>query len=153
VRTDIDSNRAILSLLKLVAKSASYPVTQIPFPAFDDPDGSGNVEVTQSALADAVHRFLAVRGPTGALAETAPTPAKARATRRARRRAARRAGARLAANIPAGLVADGGGGRQIGRALHRRLSRLPVFYPTLMATGGRYRPDDARAYTIRDHNG
>jgi polyisoprenyl-teichoic acid--peptidoglycan teichoic acid transferase len=34
-----------------------------------------------------------------------------------------------------------------------RLSRLPVYYPGLMSTGGRYRSDHARAYDVADRSG
>jgi LCP family protein required for cell wall assembly len=138
VRTDIDSTHAILSLLKLVATSAADPVVQIPFPATDAPDGSGNVEISPFALQQTVHRFLAVKGPKARQAKTRSTPRKKK----------RKHGRAPAVKVPAGLVDSLAAGRQEGRALQHKLGRLPVFYPTLMPAGGRYRDDDSRAYSI-----
>ncbi len=62
VRTDIRSSHAVLSLLKLVAESSSKPVAEVPFPALDAPDGSGNLEISPYMLQTTVKRFLAAKG-------------------------------------------------------------------------------------------
>jgi LCP family protein required for cell wall assembly len=148
VRTDIRSTRAVLSLLKLVAESSGKPVQEVQFPAQDVGDGSGNVAISDPALRGTVRRFLAVRGTRGARGRTARTKTKRRADRRSSRR--RRAGA---AAVAPGLVANRMAGEDEAARLQVKLSRLPVYYPGLMSTGGRYRSDHARAYDIADRSG
>jgi LCP family protein required for cell wall assembly len=149
VRTDIRSSRAVLSLLKLVAESSGKPVQEIQFPALDAGDGSGNVEIGDTALRRTVRRFLDVRATPGARGRTARTKAKRRADRRttARRRAGR------APAVPAGLVVNRRAGEDEAARVQTKLSQLPVYYPALMTAGGRYRTDHARAYTIADRGG
>jgi LCP family protein required for cell wall assembly len=145
VRTDIRSTSAVLSLLKLVAESSGKPVQEVQFPAEDMGDGSGNVAISDIALRGTVRRFLAVRGTRGARGRTART----KTTRRADRRSSRRPG-RTAVS---GLVANRDAGEDEAARLQVRLSRLPVYYPGLMSTGGRYRSDHARAYDVADRSG
>jgi polyisoprenyl-teichoic acid--peptidoglycan teichoic acid transferase len=149
VRTDIRSTRAVLSLLKLVAESSGKPVQEVRFPAQDVGDGSGNVAISDPALRGTVRRFLAVHGTRGARGRTARTKAKRRADRRSSRR---RRGGRAAAAAP-GLVANRTAGEDEAARLQVKLSRLPVYYPALMSTGGRYRSDHARAYDVADRSG
>jgi polyisoprenyl-teichoic acid--peptidoglycan teichoic acid transferase len=140
VRTDIDSTHAILSLLKLAVTAAQEPVVQIPFPATDAPDGSGNLEISPFALHQTVERFLAVKGPKARKTKARTTASKGKRGRKHRSSSSSR--------VPAGLVANLDAGRQVGRTLQHSLRRLPVFYPSLMSSGGRYRGDDSRAYRI-----
>jgi polyisoprenyl-teichoic acid--peptidoglycan teichoic acid transferase len=151
VRTDIRSSRSILSLLKLVAESSSKPVAEIPFPALDAEDGSGNLEIGPDALHATVQRFLAARGPKRpAKAATSATPH--RATRPEPRRPA--ASAANAASLTApGLMIDRIAGDDEAARLQVQLPSLPVYAPALLASGGRYRTDNARAYTITDRSG
>jgi polyisoprenyl-teichoic acid--peptidoglycan teichoic acid transferase len=145
VRTDIRSTSAVLSLLKLVAESSGKPVQEVQFPAEDMGDGSGNVAISDIALRGTVRRFLAVRGTRGARGRTARTKTKRRADRRSSRRPGRTA--------VSGLVANRDAGEDEAARLQVKLSRLPVYYPALVATGGRYRTDHARAYDIADRSG
>jgi polyisoprenyl-teichoic acid--peptidoglycan teichoic acid transferase len=145
VRTDIRSTSAVLSLLKLVAESSGKPVQEVQFPAEDMGDGSGNVAISDTALRGTVRRFLAVRGTRGARGRTARTKTKRRADRRSSRRPGRTA--------VSGLVANRDAGEDEAARLQVKLSRLPVYYPALVATGGRYRTDHARAYDIADRSG
>jgi LCP family protein required for cell wall assembly len=141
VRTDIDSNSAILSLLRLVAESAAKPVQEVQFPAEDAADGSGNVVIGPTALRRTVESFLAARatkGPRGT--------AKATTTRRARH-------ARRSRSSVAGLFRNRRTPEDIAAPLEVKLGRLPVYYPTLMSSTGNYRVSDSRAYTIVDRTG
>src|ERR671938_939902 len=83
VRTDIRSSRAVLSLLKLVAESSSKPVAEVQFPALDAGDGSGNLQISPTALQATVRRFLAIRASRGARGRT-PRSVGARRTAVAR---------------------------------------------------------------------
>jgi LCP family protein required for cell wall assembly len=152
VRTDIRSSRAILSLLKLVAESSSKPVAEVQFPAVDAGDGSGNLQISPYALKATVRRFLAVRATRGARGRTPATAGKRRAERRASRTRGR-ARARAARAAAPGLVASAAAGEDEAARLQVKLPRFPIYYLRLLATGGRYRSDDARAYTIADRGG
>jgi polyisoprenyl-teichoic acid--peptidoglycan teichoic acid transferase len=157
VRTDIRSSRAILSLLKLVAESSSKPVAEVQFPAVDAEDGSGNLEIAPDALRATVRRFLDARatGRGGGGGATAPRsaprtpPAPGRPTRRHARPQARAA---RAAPVP-GLVPSPSAGEDEAARLQVRVGELSVYYPRLLAAGGRYRTDYARAYTVADRGG
>jgi polyisoprenyl-teichoic acid--peptidoglycan teichoic acid transferase len=147
VRTDIRSSRSILSLLKLVAESSSKPVAEVQFPALDAGDGSGNVVISDPSLHATVERFLDVRATKGARGKTPESVGAKRAARRAPH-------ARGASTATApGLVAARAGGEDEAARLQVKLPSLPVYAPRLLATGGRYRTDYARAYTIADRGG
>jgi LCP family protein required for cell wall assembly len=146
VRTDINSNAAILSLLKLVAESASKPIQEVQFPARDVGDDSGNVTISERSLQHTVSDFLEARetkGPRGT------TRTSASATRRAKARSKRR----RPASVPPGLIVNRPVVEDIAAQLQVKLTRLPVYYSRLMSAGGRYLPDDARAYDIIDRSG
>jgi LCP family protein required for cell wall assembly len=147
VRTDINSNSAIFSLLKLVALSAAKPIQEVQFPAQDAGDGSGNVVIGAAALRRTVDSFLAARGtsaPRGTAKETAPARTS---TKRKRKRK------RQPASVPGGLLTNRNAAEDIAAHLQINLARLPVYYPTLMASTGNYRAGDARAYDIVDRTG
>jgi polyisoprenyl-teichoic acid--peptidoglycan teichoic acid transferase len=146
VRTDIRSSRAILSLLKLVAESSSKPVAEVQFPAVDAENGGGNLEIAPDALRATVRRFLDARATGRAHAGSGATrPAPGRTTHRRGRRARTAPGP--------GLVQSPAAGEDEAARLQVRVGRLPVYYPRLLAAGGRYRTDYARAYTVADRGG
>jgi LCP family protein required for cell wall assembly len=141
VRTDIDSNNAIFSLLKLVALSAAKPIQEVQFPAQDVGDGSGNVEIGPTALRRTVDSFLAARatkGPRGTARSTSTT------TKRGSKRK------RSQPSAVAGLIRNRTASEDIAAPLQAKLDRLPVYYPTLMSATGSYRVNDSRAYDIVD---
>jgi len=145
VRTDIRSSHAILSLLKLVAESSSKPVAEVPFPALDAE--GGNLEIGPDALHATVQRFLAAKSTRHATTATA-TPHRTTGPKARRSRAAN------AATLSApGLMIDRIGGGDEAARLQVQLPSLPVYAPALLAAGGRYRTDNARAYTITDRGG
>jgi polyisoprenyl-teichoic acid--peptidoglycan teichoic acid transferase len=145
VRTDINSNSAILSLLKLVAKSAAKPIREVQFPAQDAGDNSGNVVVAPADLQQAVRSFLAARSTRVSSTPTTGGKGSSRRGRRARRRAT--------PSLPAGLIANRRLAENAAAGVQVKLSRLPVYYPGVMALAGRYRIDDSRAYDIVDRSG
>ena len=151
VRTDIRSSRSVLSLLKLVAESSNKPVAEVQFPALDAGDGSGNVVISDSSLQATVQRFLAVRASKGARGKT---PASVGAQQRAARTRTLRSSERSASTATApGLVIAKGAGEDEAARLQVKLPSLPVYAPRLLAAGGRYRTDYARAYSIADRGG
>jgi polyisoprenyl-teichoic acid--peptidoglycan teichoic acid transferase len=152
VRTDIRSSHAVLSLLKLVAESSSKPVAEVPFPALDAPDGSGNLEISPYMLQATVKRFLAAKGSR----TTSRTSTRRTIPTSTRHRTKRRASAAAAAAVATapGLLLNRTAGEDEAARLQVRLpTALPVYAPRLMAAGGRYRSDYSRAYTITDRAG
>jgi LCP family protein required for cell wall assembly len=143
VRTDIRSNKTVLSLLKLVAESSNHPLQPIHMDVTDATDGSGDVLATPEAIQAAVHRFINVQ------ATRAPAAREPAATKRRKRRRSKPAG-----QLPAGLTVNKTAGEDIGAQLSVKLgSRLPVFYPKVMTLTGNYKPNDSRAYVIKDRSG
>lgn len=149
VRTDIDDKEAILSLLKLVAQSASKPIQEVQFPAQDIADGSGNVEIGDAALKRTVEAFLEARA-TASEKETIDKAAPVRKEGKKQRKPKKR---KQAASVPAGLITNRNAAESVAAQLQVKLSSLPVYYPTLLASTGAYRPTDARAYDIVDRQG
>lgn len=150
VRTDIHGNSAILSLLKLVATSAQKPIQEVQFPAQDVGDGSGNVEISPESLQRTVDAFLAGRATSDRKKVEEAAPVKKQATSKKTKKAKKR---KSSASVPAGLFINRDTPENIAAQLQVKLSSLPVYYPTLMASAGAYRPDDARAYDIIDRQG
>jgi polyisoprenyl-teichoic acid--peptidoglycan teichoic acid transferase len=145
VRTDIDSNSAIFSLLKLVALSAAKPIQEVQFPAQDVGDGSGNVEIGDRTLKRTVDAFLearATKGPRGTAKATTTTKSKGKRKRK-----------RQPASVPAGLIRNRNAAEDLAAQIQVKLSNLPVYYPTLMPSTGRYETTNARAYDIVDRTG
>jgi polyisoprenyl-teichoic acid--peptidoglycan teichoic acid transferase len=152
VRTDIRSSRSILSLLKLVAESSSKPVAEVQFPALDAGDGSGNVTISDYSLDATVKRFLDVRATKGARGKTPESlGAKRRGARAAK--AKRRPSPSTATATAPGLTAARAAGEDEAARLQVKLPSLPVYAPRLLVSGGRYRTDYARAYTVADRGG
>jgi polyisoprenyl-teichoic acid--peptidoglycan teichoic acid transferase len=153
VRTDIRSSRAVLSLLKLVAESSSKPVAEVQFPALDAGDGSGNLQISTTALQATVRRFLAIRASGGPRGRTPRSVgATARADRAGSSRRSGRGHGASTATAP-GLIAARPAGEDEAARLQVEAPSLPVYYPRLLAATGRYRSDYARAYTIADRGG
>jgi hypothetical protein len=145
VRTDINSNSAILSLLRLVAESAAKPIQEVQFPAQDVGDGSGNVEISEKALHRTVDAFLAARatkGPRGGAAAQPKSAGKKKGK-----------GKRQSTSVPNGLLSSRNAVEDIAAQLQVKLSNLPVYYPTLMVSTGAYRTTDSRVYDIVDRSG
>jgi LCP family protein required for cell wall assembly len=153
VRTDIRSSHAVLGLLKLVAESSSKPVAEVQFPALDAGDGSGNVVISDPSLHATVQRFLDIHATKGARGRTPESIGAQRAQRRgARTRTRRSPGGASTATAP-GLVVNRAAGEDEAARLQVKMPSLPVYAPRLLASGGRYRTDYARAYTIADRGG
>jgi LCP family protein required for cell wall assembly len=142
VRTDIRSSRSVLSLLKLVAESSNHPLQPVHIAVTDATDGSGDVQATPQAIQDAVHRFIKVQA-------TAP-----KARRQSGGGHGKRRRSHSGTSVPAGLMVNKTAGEDLGAQLSVKLgSRLPVLYPKLITATGNYKPNDSRAYVIKDRSG
>jgi polyisoprenyl-teichoic acid--peptidoglycan teichoic acid transferase len=143
VRTDIRSSKAVLGLLKLVAESSNHPLQPVHIDVTDATDGSGDVLATHEAIQQAVRRFINVQATTTPKGREPSTTTKRRRKR-----------SRASTQLPRGLVVNKTAGEDLGAQLSVKLgSRLPVYYPKVMTATGNYKPNDSRAYTIKDRSG
>jgi LCP family protein required for cell wall assembly len=146
VRTDIDSRGAILSLIRLVALSATKPIQEVQFPGQDAGDGSGNVDISDRALHSTVESFLAARA--NKVPGTTTKATKSKSSGKGKRKPKGQP-----ASVPSGLVRNRNAAEDIAAQVQVKLTGLPVYYPTLMTSTGSYRTSDARAYDIVDRTG
>ena len=154
-QTDINSEGAILRLLRLTYEATKSPIREVRFPAGIENDTGGSyVTITDDNLQKTVHQFLEVRGSSGAGARkpTTTTPKtsgtssssskkKKKASKRIQRLCRARARARGGQDAGRGLRCDDvdEGGRTTGllpRRPHRCRLRKPVLQPEALHDQG-----------------
>jgi LCP family protein required for cell wall assembly len=148
--TDINSNTAILRLLKLAYESAKNPIQQIGFTAGDEHTAHGDyVVASPDQIRKTVGAFLNVTA-TKKKQGAAPPPAPPRPSDRKRARAQRR---RATGAFP-GLFNAGRGAEDQAVKLQLRHPGFPVYFPKLAKLGSTIvtDPDSPRVYTIRDRS-
>src|SRR3954467_4449059 len=140
---DINSNTAILRLLKLAFESAKNPIQQIPFAAGEEnPENGTYVAASPDQIRRTVEDFLNVKK----VKKTNKTTASATDRKRARRQR-RRATTAFPGLFNAARAAED---QAVELQLKGHLG-FPVYYPKLAKLGSSYvsDPDSPRAYTIR----
>jgi LCP family protein required for cell wall assembly len=145
--TDINSNTAILRLLKLAYESAKNPIQQIQFSAGDEHTDNGDyVVASPEQIHQTVQNFLNVKA-------TKKTQQKATNTTSVRKRA-RRQKARATSTFP-GLFNAARTAEDQAVRLQLRHPGFPVYYPKLARLGSIYATDPAtpRVYSIFDRSG
>jgi LCP family protein required for cell wall assembly len=144
--TDINSNTAILRLLKLAYESAKNPIQQITFTAGEERTSHGDyVVASPEQLHQTVGAFLNVKATKK---QTKSTP---KSSDRQRARSQRR---RATASFP-GLFNATRAAEDMAVKLQLRHPGFPVYFPKLARLGSTYVNDPAtpRIYTIRDRSG
>src|SRR4051812_44854186 len=145
--TDINSNTAILRLLKLAFESAKNPIQQIPFRAGEqNTENADYVVASPDQIRKTVDDFLNVK----AVKKTSKTTASASDRQRAKRQR-RRATSAYPGLFNASRAAED---QAVKLQLKGHLG-FPVYYPKLARLGSSYVTDPAtpRTYTIRDRSG
>jgi polyisoprenyl-teichoic acid--peptidoglycan teichoic acid transferase len=145
--TDINSNTAILRLLKLAYESAKNPIQQITFSAGDQHTNTGDyVVASPEQIHQTVQNFLNVKA-------TEKTQQKA-ATKTSVRKRVRRQKARATSTYP-GLFNAATSAEDQAVRLQLRHPGFPVYYPKLARLGSTYVADPAspRVYSIYDRSG
>jgi LCP family protein required for cell wall assembly len=133
-QTDIQSNKAILQLLKLAVESAQHPVQEVHFPG----QISGSfVTVTPTDLQRVTRQFL------NAQASSVPRGA---ATRRPGRETRRKGST---ASLPPGMVFAKTAGEDQAVRLAAAVD-FPVYYPKTILSTAQYLPEHSRTYNISD---
>ncbi|MFM9139410.1 MAG: LCP family protein, partial [Solirubrobacterales bacterium] len=126
-RTDIRSNDEILQLLKLAFLSSKNPVSEVRFPATEIP-GSSDLQVSPSALAEAIDQFENAQPSAGAK-QTGDKSSKARKARTKQKK-------KTSTALPAGIVGDRAEAEQQAIRAASKI-QLPVYYPAVrLASGG-----------------
>ncbi|QEC47738.1 LytR family transcriptional regulator [Baekduia soli] len=133
-QTDINSNQAILRLLKLAIESAQNPVQEVRFPG----DITGDfVTVTPENLAKVTQQFMNAKGskgPRGTAKKTTTSP-----------KGKRRTDSTLAPGLQLAPRVAEDEAVQLATKLP-----VPVYYPRAVLAGAEYLPDHSRAYDIYD---
>src|SRR4051794_9260034 len=145
--TDINSNTAILRLLKLAFESAKTPIQQIPFRAGEEnTENADYVVASPDQIRKTVDDFLNVK----AVKKTSRPTSSASDLQRARRQR-KRATSQYPGLFNAARVAED---QAVKVQLQGHLG-FPVYYPKLARLGSTYVSDPAtpRAYTIADRQG
>ena len=133
-QTDIQSNSAILRLLKLAFESAQHPVQEVHFPG----DITGDfVTVTASNLERVKEQFLDAEGSSVPRGTARTRPGKPR----------RHKGS--SASLPRGMVLSPRAGEDLAVQMAAKVD-FPVYYPKAVLTTAEYLPDHSRAYRISD---
>jgi LCP family protein required for cell wall assembly len=140
-QTDINSQEAILRLLKLAFESAQNPVQEIRFPG----DITGDyVTVTQEHLAAVTKRFMnaeAQKSPSATgKTKTTTTPSSSKKKKSS------------TAGLPPGMIKGGTGAEDEAVRLATKLP-FAVYYPKAAMAGAQLLPDHSRAYDLYDRGG
>jgi LCP family protein required for cell wall assembly len=141
VQTDIQGNRAILRVAKLLLGVAGKPTKRIKLDTTFTPDG--NVETTPAALARAARQFL---NPP---AEKQATPAKSRSTTK-KQRTRKTSRKKTTTSLPPTMIADATGAAQIAATVAPSADGLPIWLPSARLSAGSYLAEASRGYEILD---
>ncbi|WP_320670343.1 LCP family protein [Patulibacter defluvii] len=147
VKTDIGSAKGLLGVIRLAVDVAGKPTQRVTLRVGDAGD-KVSVVTTPDALATAARQFLhpgtipgeKSRAARDAAARTGEQPAKTTVRKRK-------------ARTPGTLFANPDAARQTISASIASKIRMPIYYPKLMRTSGRYRAEDSRGYDIQSENG
>jgi polyisoprenyl-teichoic acid--peptidoglycan teichoic acid transferase len=139
-QTDIDSDTAILRLLKLALDASQHPTREVHFRGEIDPEDPTFVRIGDESLRKMVDEFMQVRASSG------PRKTKTKRTTKARRQNRRKSG-----DLAPGLLRAKDEGENQALKLFPT-GGLPVYYPTVKLRTGTY-SSDTRKYTITDRGG
>lgn len=165
--SDISDTKSMLEVMKLFIASRNATINEVDFPA---ELGPSYVYASQSAIDEAVDRFLGIEdsgGPRGSLDKAESKAQKRKKAKRERKRKRKqqkqRQKLKLKAKPPGddGLVPAREAGEEEAKIVARKVSSgFPVFYPTRLPSGAAYeetnpylRIQDPRVYHMIDTDG
>jgi len=154
-QTDINSEEAILRLLRLTYEATKNPIREVRFPAGLETDGGTYVTITPENLRKAVRQFLAVKESAGAgsrkpgtRSSSSSSSSSSRSSSSKRRRSQRSTG------LAPGLVQAKTEAENLVATMATKAGRLPVYYPAVRhAAGFATGKSNPRLYTIKDRAG
>jgi polyisoprenyl-teichoic acid--peptidoglycan teichoic acid transferase len=142
-QTDINSQDAILRLLKLAVESAQKPVQEVQFPG----DITGDyVTVTPDHLAAVTKRFMNAAPVATPKTSTATSSSSKKKTKKSSKSSS------SSSVLPPGMIKAGTGAEDEAVRLATKLP-FSVYYPKAAIAGAQLLPDHSRAYDIFDRNG
>jgi LCP family protein required for cell wall assembly len=142
-QTDINSQDAILRLLKLAFESAQNPVQEIRFPG----DITGDyVTVTPDHLAAVTKRFMNAEAQSPSSSGQTKTTSSASSSSKKKRKSS------APAALPPGMIKAGTGAEDEAVRLATKLP-FAVYYPKAAMAGAQLLPDHSRAYDLYDRGG
>ncbi|MEA2177111.1 MAG: polyisoprenyl-teichoic acid--peptidoglycan teichoic acid transferase, partial [Solirubrobacteraceae bacterium] len=148
-QTDINSEGAILRLLRLTYEATKSPIREVRFPAGIDGD---YVTISDDNLRSTVRQFLELRSSSGQGTvkpgtKTAKTTAPKRSTKK-------KSSSKAAAPLAPGLVQAKTQAEDMVATMSTKAGRLPVYYPAVRtAAGFANQASNPRLYTIKDKAG
>jgi polyisoprenyl-teichoic acid--peptidoglycan teichoic acid transferase len=154
-QTDINSEGAILRLLRLTYEATKSPIREVRFPAGIENETNGSyVTITDDDLSKTVRQFLEVRGSSGAGARKPTTTTPKTSGTAASRSKKKKGRSSTSAALAPGLVAAKTEGEDFVATMSTKAGRLPVYYPAVRTTDGyANQSSNPRLYTIRDRAG
>ncbi len=156
-QTDINSEGAILRLLRLTYEATKSPIREVRFPAGIENDSSGSyVTISDDNLRKTVRQFLELRGSSGAGARkpTTTTPKTSGGTSKAGAKKKKSKKTSASASLAPGLVAAKTEGEDFVATMSTKAGKLPVYYPAVRTTDGYAdQASNPRLYTIKDRAG
>jgi LCP family protein required for cell wall assembly len=153
-QTDINSEGAILRLLRLTYEATKSPIREVRFPAGIDADNT-YVTITEENLRKTVRQFLEVRGSSGAGTRKPGSsgPPKGSSGSSSSKSSKKRSPKRSTALAP-GLVAAKTQAEDMVATMATKAGNLPVYYPAVRTSAGfANMQSNPRLYTIEDRAG
>jgi polyisoprenyl-teichoic acid--peptidoglycan teichoic acid transferase len=150
-QTDINSEEAILRLLRLVYEATKTPIREVRFPAGAE-NGDTYLTITEDNLRKVVRQFLALRASTG---PAATRKKSSRSSSSSGRSSGSRSKSSRTPGLAPGLVRDKTGAENFVATMATKAGRLPVYYPAVRTSAGlaANMGSNPRLYTIKDRAG
>lgn len=158
--SDISDKETMLEVLKLFIASRNAEINEVDFPAELSPS---YVYASESAIEEAVNRFLGIEasgGPRGSLDKAESSAEKRKKAKKKRRQQKKKPKPKLKTKPPGddGLVPAREAGEEEAKIVARKVSGgFPVFYPTRLPSGAIYEEtnpylhiQDPRVYHLKD---
>jgi LCP family protein required for cell wall assembly len=151
-QTDINSEEAILRLLRLTYEATKSPIREVRFPAGIDADNT-YVTITPENLRKTVRQFLEVRSSKGT-GTRKPRTGSSGSTSSQSSSSSKRKKSSSSGSLAPGLVRAKTQAEDMVATMSTKAGRLPVYYPAVRTTAGfANMASNPRLYTIKDRAG
>jgi polyisoprenyl-teichoic acid--peptidoglycan teichoic acid transferase len=154
-QTDINSEGAILRLLRLTYEATKSPIREVRFPAGIENDTAGSyVTISDENVRKTVRQFLEVRGSTGAGTRKPGSTPSGSASSSKKKSSTKKKKSSGTDTLAPGLVRAKTEGEDMVATMSTKAGRLAVYYPAVRTTDGfANMSSNPRLYTIKDRAG